>query len=148
MFAAALAAALFVPADPPKELPEAAKKELKKLEGKWKVTKAATSQKEGDTDRDLFVTFEGNKMSLGDASGPKETFTITALDPATDPKCIDLLETLRNKQERTLEGVFKLDGDTLQLAFAIPKGEKSRPVGFDKPSDPGGFVWVMKRVKE
>jgi uncharacterized protein (TIGR03067 family) len=151
MTALALAVVLAAPAaDPvPKFTPEA-QKELKKLEGKWRVAKVVGADGEIDTkDRELFFTFEGNKleMSAGDKD-TKENYDITALDPATDPRCIDLSEKRAGRPDRTVEGVFKIDGDTLRFAFAIPRGEKQRPVGFDKPTDPRIIVFTLKRVKD
>src|SRR6266545_2295232 len=144
MLTALMLFVLSAPADPPekiKELPAAAQKELKKLEGKWRIVKAATADKEQDVKEceSLLFEFKGAEltMSLGDK---KETIRVTAIDATTDPKCIDLTETRRDKSERTLEGVFKLDGDTLQIALTIPKDGKSRPTGFAKPTDPRTMV--------
>ena len=152
MLTAFVLLALSAPADPPKEkakeLPAEAKKELKKLEGKWRVVKTleATKESEAKDGEDVFITFKDAEMTM--ASGDKkETIAITAVDGTTDPKCIDLTETRRDKTERTLEGIFKLDGDTLQLAISIPKEGKSRPTGFDKPPD-RTVVMTLKRVKE
>jgi uncharacterized protein (TIGR03067 family) len=143
---------LSAPADPPKEkekeLPEAAKKELKKLEGKWQMVSFVTSQGEADVkDREAFAVFSGVEMTLS-AGVKKEAIRVTAIDATTDPKCIDLAEPRADKTERILEGVFKIDGDTLQLAFAIPKDGKIRPTSFDKPTDQRVLVWTFKRVKE
>lgn len=152
MLTALVLLALGTPADPPKEkakeLPAAAQKELKKLEGKWRLVKAATAEKEeaAKEGEALFLTFKGAEatMSFGDK---KESVRVSAIDATTDPKCIDLIETRRDKTERTLEGIYKLDGDTLTLAFALPKDGKERPTGFAKPG-PRTMVWTLKRVKE
>lgn len=153
MLTAFVLLAFSAPAEPPKEkekeLPAAAKQELKKLEGKWRLVKAADANKESDVKESeaLHFTFKGAEltMSFGDK---KETLRVTAIDATTDPKCIDFAEQRRDKTERTLEGVYKLDGDTLKIALAIPKDGKNRPTGFDKPTDPRTMVWTLKRVKE
>jgi len=144
--------ALTAPTDPPKEkvkeLPAEAKKELKKLEGKWQIVKAATSQGEGEVkDLEAFCVISGAELTFS-RGDKKESLRVTVIDLTTDPKCIDLAEQLRDKTERTLEGIFKIDGDTLFLAFTIPKDAKSRPTSFDKPTDPRTVVWTFKRVKE
>ena len=82
------------------------------------------------------------------AGNKKEMAEVTALDLNTDPKCIDLTESRPDKSLRTTEGIYKIDGDTLQLAIAAPKGGKLRPTNFDKPTDGRIIVWTMKRVKE
>jgi uncharacterized protein (TIGR03067 family) len=150
---ALVALALSAPADPPKEkekeLPEATKKELKKLEGKWQMVTFATSQGEADVkDLEACAVFGGAEMTVSAKNGKKESLRVTAIDTATDPKCIDLVEIRADKTERTLEGVYKIDGDTLYLAFAIPKEGKIRPTTFDKPTDQRVLVWTFKRVKE
>ena len=100
MFAAIVSMSLFVisaPLEEPKdkELPEAARKELKKLEGNWNFVKGVSSKGEGMAEgklRDFILEFKGNRMcfQLGDET--KETLQIAAIDPGTDPKCIDLQE--------------------------------------------------------
>ena len=153
MLAAIVLLALSAPADPPKEkekaLPADAVKELKKLEGKWRVVKAADANKEADVKEDeaILFTFKGAEVTLSYGE-KKETIRVTAIDATTDPKCIDLTERRRDNSERTLEGVYKLDGDTLKIALAIPKDGKNRPTSFDKPTDPRAMVWTFKRVKE
>jgi len=72
---------------------------------------------------------------------------IAALDPTTDPKCIDFLEKREGRPDRTLEGVYKIDGDKLQIAFSVLKEGKNRPTSFEKPGD-RAFVWTFKRVRE
>lgn len=146
--------ALSAPTDPPqekeKELPAAAKKELKSLEGRWRLVKSVDMNKEAEPkkeDGELFFVFKGTEvtMTFGEK---KETIRVTAIDATTDPKCIDLTETRRDKTERTLEGVYQIDGDTLRLALTVPKDGKARPTSFDKPTDARTMVWTFKRVKE
>jgi hypothetical protein len=43
--------------------------------------------------------------------------------------------------------VYKIDGDTLRLAFSVSKEGKYRPTVFEKPGQ-RTLVWTMKRVKE
>ena len=156
MLPAIVLLALIAPSDPPKEkpkeLPAEAKKELKKLGGKWKVVKAADANKESEIPKDsepLIFEFKDADITMryGDK---KETIRVSAIDSTTDPKCIDLTETRKDGTERILEGIFKLDGDTLQIAFTTPKdaNAKSRPTSFDKPTDSRTTVWTFKRVKE
>jgi uncharacterized protein (TIGR03067 family) len=158
MFASFVALSLLVvSADPPKEkekpkeLSAEAKKELKKLEGKWRLVKALNAAKEEEAkDVEIFFAFEGSKVTLSSGNkDKKETLEVTAIDASTDPKCIDLKEERAGKPSRTLECVYKIDGEMLQFAMAVPpEGEKLRPTGFDKPASPRVMVWTLKRVKE
>ena len=149
MLTAFVLLALAAPAEPPKakELSAEAKKELKKLDGKWEIVKTADADKESDEKSEIYLVFKGTEVTMS-FKDQKETIRITAIDPTTDPKCIDFVEQLRDKSERTLEGVFKIDGDTLQLALTIPKDGKNRPTGFEKPTEKRTMVWTLKRVKE
>jgi uncharacterized protein (TIGR03067 family) len=130
-----------------KEFSAEAKKELKKLEGKWRLVKAATGGKESDfKDKEAYFVFKGTEITL--SSGTKtETLHVTALDPSTALKCIDLTERREGRPERTLEGVYAIDGDTLRIAHAMPKDGKSRPTSVEKPDDQA-LVWTLTRVKE
>src|SRR5262245_39429907 len=131
-------------AAPPRELPEAAKKELKALEGKWRVTKFLHSDREttpGEGDDAVVVEFKGKTIDFaGSATG-----VVVELDPATDPKCLDFKGLY--KKDTIYESVYKRDGDTLTWAVYHRRG-KSRPVSFDKPTDAGVMVMVLSRVKE
>ncbi len=122
----------------------AAKAELKALQGVWEVVKAGDAADEPP--KGFAFTFKGTEatMALG---GKSESARVHAIDPTTDPKCIDLVETRPDKSERTLEGVYRIDGDTLRLAFSVSKEGKSRPTGFEKPTDPRTLVLTLKRVK-
>jgi uncharacterized protein (TIGR03067 family) len=149
MFAACLAL-VFVVADPPKkaELPEAAKKELKALEGKWQIVKGASAQGEADLKNlDAVCTIEGNRLTFTRGTRA-EVVEVTALDLKTDPRCIDLTDVRAGRPPRVSEGVYRLDGDTLILAVADSKEGKIRPTNFDKPTDARIMVWTMKRAKE
>ena len=138
-------------ADPPKEkkaeLSAEAKKELKKLEGKWQLVKLVTKDQEVEPgDSEMVFAFEGDTLSVT-VAGQKETVAVTALDATTDPKCIDLTRTRPGRPAQVSEGVYKLDGDTLTIANT-PNGEKLRPAGFDKPTDERVQVLTFKRVKK
>jgi uncharacterized protein (TIGR03067 family) len=155
MFTALILFSLTAPAEPPtekeqpKELSAEAKKELKQLDGKWRVVKLADANKESEVkDQEVYFVFKGTEVTLTSPDKEKtETLRITAIDTTTDPKCIDLLEKRAGRPDRTLEGVYKIDGDTLRLAFSVPKDGKNRPTSFEKPGD-RAMVWTFKRVKE
>ena len=124
-----------------------AKKELKKLEGKWRLVKAAGGGQESELkDKDVYFACKGTELTM--TSGNRvETYQIAAIDTTTDPKCVDLVEKRKGKPDRTLEGVYRIDGDTLQIAHELPGGGKSRPTSFEKSID-RGLVWTLTRVKE
>ena len=132
------------PAAPSKELPEAAKKELKSLQGKWRVTKFLHADREttpGEGELAVVVEFKGNTIDFaGSATG-----VVVELDPTTDPKCLDFKGLY--KKDTIYESVYKRDGDTLTWAGYHGQG-KNRPTDFNKPTDAKVMVIVLSRVKE
>jgi uncharacterized protein (TIGR03067 family) len=152
MFAALIAVTLAVPAAPAedkeKELPEAAKKELTKFEGKWKAVKFVANEAEeaAPDGADTVLEFKGRKILLGD----KELFHIPALDPGTDPKCLDmkaLADQAPVAKDTVYEAIYKFDGDELTIAVHVGGGAK-RPDKFESPKDSGVVVVTLKRMKD
>jgi len=151
MVAVAVFLALVVPVSQgkDKELSEAAKKELKKFDGKWRIDSLIADGTERHTPDDgdeTFFVVKGGKFTLGEL----ELFEVVALDTGTDPRCIDLKglgESGVVKKGAVSEGVYKLDGETLTIAVNFGR-ETNRPVKLE--SEKGGPVVVvtLKRVKE
>jgi uncharacterized protein (TIGR03067 family) len=136
-------------ADPPKELSAEAKRELKALEGKWRVVKILHSDREtvpGTEDDPFVIAITGGKIDFAGVA----TAAVADLDLMTDPKCLDFKVRVGSgvlKAGAVYEAVYKRDGDTLTWAFYHGR-EKSRPSGLDKPTDPERMVMVLARVKE
>src|SRR5947209_3442939 len=88
MVATFAALLLLTPADDPPKFSEAAQKELKKFEGKWQIQKEVQSNEEKDrsADPDAVLVFKGPKI----IEDGKDVGEVVALDPTTDPKCLDL----------------------------------------------------------
>jgi uncharacterized protein (TIGR03067 family) len=133
---------------PSQELPEAAKKEIKALEGRWGVVKVVFFDRESihDPDDRLIFAFKGNTIDFAKSGAG----VIVELDSGTDPKCLDF-KLLKGfgvlKKDATYESAYKIDGDTLTWAVHVGR-EKNRPLTFDTPADAGTLVIVLTRVKE
>ena len=68
------------------------------------------------------------------------------LDAKTDPPSIDLIPPKAEK-EGSLQGIHKLEGDTLMICF--PKGGRSeRPKKFESPADSNIVLMTLKRAKK
>jgi uncharacterized protein (TIGR03067 family) len=158
MFAAIIALSLSASAaEPPKEnekdLPEAAQKELKKLEGKWKLTAGNRDEQERPPSQDgsdVFFEFKGRKVILTERDKEAVIFETAAIDEKTTPKVIDfkmLVERGPLTKGTVYEAIYKLDGDTLKLAIYFGEGKK-RPEKFESPKDSAIVVLTMKRVKD
>ena len=70
------------------------------------------------------------------------TFTI---DPKKTPATIDLVPGKGRYEGKTLPGIYKLEGDTLTIAFAEPG--KDRPTAFESKAGSGVVLVVHKRAK-
>jgi uncharacterized protein (TIGR03067 family) len=137
-------------AEPPKEkeLTEAALKELKKFEGKWRVARIIASGTDLSPvdDSTMLIEFKGRKIVFNN----KEVMEVATLDAASDPKCIGLkaltdVSTLR--KGTVYEFSYKLDGETILLAINPGEGKK-RPEKFESPKDSGVVVMTLKREKK
>jgi uncharacterized protein (TIGR03067 family) len=136
-------------ADPPKELSDAARKELKTLEGKWRVVRFVHSDRETapeDGDDPIIVEFRGDTIDFaGSANG-----MVVDLEPAANPKGLDFMTRMAAgifKKDSTCESVYKLDGNTLTWALYTGR-DKNRPTSFNNPTEAGGIVIELKRLNE
>jgi uncharacterized protein (TIGR03067 family) len=150
MFATLVALTLAAPVAEEPKLSEAAKKDLKALEGKWKATAAMVNGEEPSAGTEVILEFKGRKLLVteGDKKS-QEFFEIATLDPGTTPKLIDfkaLVDMGPITKGTTYEAIYKLDGDTLQLALYIG-ADKKRPEKFESPKDSGVVVITLKREK-
>jgi uncharacterized protein (TIGR03067 family) len=147
----AVAVLMLVPTAAPdaKELSADAKKEVKKLEGKWKAVKVLVGGREenpGPDEADAIVEVKGTKFLVKG----KEVLEITAVDPTTTPKCIDfkaLIDEGELAKGSVIEGIYKLDGDNLVLAIYF-EGGKQRPDKFESPENSKVIVVTLERVKK
>jgi uncharacterized protein (TIGR03067 family) len=134
-----------------KPLPEAAQKDLKKLEGKWKAVKATVNgNEENDANKEILVEFKGRKILVTEDGNEKEFFEVATLDPSTTPKLIDLkaLQDMGPITKGTVyEAIYKVDGDDMSLAIYFAEGKK-RPEKFESEKDSMVVVVTFKREKK
>jgi uncharacterized protein (TIGR03067 family) len=87
------------------------------------------------------LTFDNGKAIMNDGMRREET-TYKTNDSKT-PKEIDINEP-RNQGNQTIKGIYKIEGDTLKIAFSANGPGNARPTTFDA-KDAG--VMVLKRTK-
>ncbi len=150
MLSIILVLSLAAPPEPPK-FTEAAQKELKKLEGKWKlveVTVNGTTMKADTDDEEGVFEFKGTRIQVTINGKAFQEAEVVALDPTTRPMCIDWRPVDPKKADRAEEGIYKLDGDTLRIRTYKGK-DKNRPVNFDPPKEGDKTeLLTLQRVKE
>jgi uncharacterized protein (TIGR03067 family) len=126
-------------------LPEPAKKELEKLQGNWVAKEFERHGQRVDVREANFeLEIKGDKWIF---TG-KEKALIVALDPTTDPKCIDLKSVEDGRNGQVDEAIYRIEGDTLTICLYQGNG-KSRPTRFEtSPDQPDTILAVFERPKK
>lgn len=129
----------------PEKKPPTAPQEFQRLQGTWTIE----SWEEGGkavaaadlAKRELF--FGGNVFVFRRA-GKVHQAGLAKLDPAASPRTIDFTVREGEAKGDSLPGIYKLEGDTLQLC--IRPGEE-RPDGFKPEAKSGAIVITAKKPK-
>jgi uncharacterized protein (TIGR03067 family) len=126
---------------------EAAKKELKALQGTWKVVAA---EQDGDPlDRIVGGTLviKANNFAIKTAGGTELKGDLI-LDPAKKPKHVNLAHQDGPLKDKTWQGIYELKGDTLKLCYAEADSEKERPTEFKTLKKSRLLLVELKREKK
>jgi uncharacterized protein (TIGR03067 family) len=125
---------------------DAAKKELKKLEGTWAtVSIEAAGQKVTDEDKikTRKLSAKGDKYTL--KVGDETVQGTIEIDPGKKPKTVDVKPDTGSNKGKTLLGIYELNGDSLKICLALPG--KDRPTAFATAAENGQQLVVYKREK-
>ena len=117
----------------------AADADAEKLQGKWTVESFEFNGAPVEAMKNAVREFKGDNYSLTPTSGDVFNGTVT-LDSSKTPKQIDL-----KLNDRTLKGIYEIDGDTLKIAYALEGDE--RPTELASKPDSGIVLVVHKRTK-
>jgi uncharacterized protein (TIGR03067 family) len=138
-----LVTAALIGAEP---MSEAAKAELKLLQGKWVVREFGRYGTKVDLagEPELLLEIKDTKwIFTGEEKGE-----IVAIYPDGDPKCLDIKSVEERRKGRVDEAIYKLEGDTLTICWHQGK-DKKRPGRFETNADePDTVLAVFQRVKE
>ncbi len=118
--------------------PEKEKKDEDKIQGTWVVVSAEL--------KGAKLEFTGDTVLIYDPRMGHDEKAKIKLDASKKPRTIDITPEKEAGREKTLLGIYELDGDELKLSFAKEEGE--RPTEF--ASKPGSNVSliVLKREKK
>jgi uncharacterized protein (TIGR03067 family) len=122
---------------------DAAKAEIKKLEGTWQLVSAVKDGKETPVEvvKKIRVVIKDGKHTVyfGDDAVAKDIpFTV---DPTRNPKTtVDLLP-----DGKEIKGIYKLDAD--RLTSCVAEAGNDRPSEFVSKPGSGHTLRVFKRVK-
>jgi uncharacterized protein (TIGR03067 family) len=138
-----LGLSLLVAAPAPKEVP---KKDPPSLIGEWVPESAILGGKNDPPPPGSSITFtkEGKCFVKegGDAKPDSMSFTF---DAKKDPAEIDISEPRAGMGEKAIKGIYKIDGDTMQMCLSI---DGERPKAFASPAGSQSILITLKRVKK
>jgi uncharacterized protein (TIGR03067 family) len=123
---------------------DAAKKEMKKLEGTWKVVKEELNGSDLplSEDKPTLLILKGDRFTLkiGDTVEAAGTGVV---DATKKPRTVDLTLSEGSEKGQTMKAIYELKGDELRVCIAPPG--KERPTEFS--SKDGCMLLVTKRAK-
>jgi uncharacterized protein (TIGR03067 family) len=125
---------------------EDVKKELAKFEGTWKLISLETEQNKIGEDalKEFRLVIEGDKFTAKEQSG--EVHGTFKVNPTKKPKTIDITMKEGPMKDKTMLGIYELDGDTYKLCGDMQG--KSRPTEFVVKPGSGYVLEVLKREKK
>mgnify|MGYP001806778394 CR=1 FL=1 len=128
---------------------EAPKFDASKLEGKWTITAMTKMGEKVDT-KDMKDPVVITKDKITTKTGAGEFVFKYTVDAKADPAGVDMEIVSETFKGTKANGILKLDGDTLMLAYDFDPEAKSppRPKAFESKKDSKTFSYTMKRVKE
>lgn len=138
-----VAAGFFIAAD---DKDDAVKKELKNLEGTWKVV---AMERDGKQEPDEVAkapefTFKGDKIVF--KTGDKEREMTFKIDPTKKPKEIDLGEASAGQVSKG-KGIYIFNTEKGELKICVGKRDGDRPTEFATKEGTGVSIITFKRAK-
>jgi uncharacterized protein (TIGR03067 family) len=128
------------------------KKELKALEGNWQCTRVELAGRllpEAIVKGERYVIEEDKLQTYWGGMGKGGRATILRIDGKANPMTIDIEYMSGSNRGKTQLGIYKLDKDKLEVAWAEP-GATKRPTKFtSKPGVGSAHEYrVLKREKD
>jgi uncharacterized protein (TIGR03067 family) len=134
---------MLVAADDAKD--DAAKSDMKKMQGTWQVVLLEHNDKisQGDDIKDWKVAINGDRYTMTMGSITEEgTFKI---DPTKKPKNVELIPIAGSTKGEKRLGIYELKGDEGKVCVA-PVNNETRPKEFAGKTEEQ-WLWVFKREK-
>jgi uncharacterized protein (TIGR03067 family) len=125
--------------------------EMKGFQGRWVPTYVEIAGKpipqEGLDDlREIEIEVKGDRVLLKEDGQVKEGWTVTCkVDPTRTPRWIDLSVSVEGSRPMTYRGIYRMEGDTLQISILPPGKEGERPTAFATTPTSQNRLWHFKR---
>jgi uncharacterized protein (TIGR03067 family) len=122
-------------------------KGLKPLQGTWKLVSGEIGGRKMTAEqvKKSKLVFKGDHYKVRRGDAPKVAGSVV-VDPAKDPKAIDITDSDGPNKGKTLLGIYALDGDELKECFAAA-GE-ARPTKFATQTGTTQFFHIWKHTKD
>lgn len=124
---------------------DAAQTELAKFQGTWVVESVVADGKEVPSDvvKAFKMTFKGDTYTV--LIGQEKTEGTFRIDPAKEPKTMDIIPENGPDRDRIQRSIYAFDGDKLKICGAQPG--KDRPTSFDTKDKVGCTLMVLRKAK-
>jgi uncharacterized protein (TIGR03067 family) len=123
---------------------QAARKELAKLQGTWKLVELEMDGQVFEYPEDTQPRWLVTETRVSRQEDGKQWASL-AIDLASKPKLLDLT---RVGAERSMEAIYSVDDDTWRICVnPATEGVRERPTEFSTKGKPGWKLWVLKREK-
>lgn len=126
---------------------DAAKKELKAMQGTWTVVAA---EHDGDQLERIVggvMVIKENNFHIKTKSGTELKGDLI-LNPAKAPKHFDYIHQEGPLKDKTWQSIYELKGDTLKICYAEADSEKERPTEFKTLKNSKLLYLELKREKK
>src|SRR5262245_54085172 len=128
---------------------DAAKKELAKLQGPWRVVSAEENKEAVPNEivENLKFVIKGDELTLAGVENivKKVAKVKLVVDPSTTPKTIDFKIEAGSEKGTTVEGIYELKDDELRFCACTVGG--NRPQEFATKPGSNLILFVLKREK-
>jgi uncharacterized protein (TIGR03067 family) len=122
-------------------------KDLNALQGTWRLAAGQIGGRKMTAEelKRAKLVFKGDRYTVRRGSGPTVT-GIVKLNPATNPKSIDITDADGPYKGKMLLGISALKGDELKECFAPPA--QARPTKFATKAGTSQFFHIWKHVND
>jgi uncharacterized protein (TIGR03067 family) len=146
-YAGCLLAPLAADAQPAKDRTD----DAKRLEGTWKVVALEADGRQAPPEelKGGSWSIKGSEVQFTEPRQKPAGKAAVKLDPAKDPKHIDLVGLDGPQKGKKIQGIYKFEKNRLVICLRGPEApEKGRPKKFMTEADSGLGMITLERVKE
>jgi uncharacterized protein (TIGR03067 family) len=114
-----------------------------KFQGTWAIESAMADGKEipSEVFKTFKMTFKGDTYTV--VMGQEKIEGTFRIDPAKDPKWIDIFPDSGPDRGKTQLSIYTFDGDKLKICGSMPG--KERPSNFDTKDKPGQTLLILRK---